>query len=146
MKIKHIDHIGINVDNLEAAKVFFTDLGFRVTGEMVMQGELVDRVTGLKNVKDDIVMLQAPDGKLNLELVKFHRPVDEASVQPAKSNTLGLRHLCFDVEDLDGIVATLQQKGYKLVGEIQTYKNIWKLCYVRGPEEIIIELAERLEK
>jgi catechol 2,3-dioxygenase-like lactoylglutathione lyase family enzyme len=146
MKIKHIDHIGINVDNLEAAKVFFTDLGFRVTGEMVMQGELVDRVTGLKDVKDDLIMLQAPDRQLNLELVKFHHPVDEAGVQPALSNTLGLRHLCFDVDDLDGIVATLQQKGHKLVGEIQTYKNTWKLCYVRGPEEIIIELAERLEK
>jgi catechol 2,3-dioxygenase-like lactoylglutathione lyase family enzyme len=116
-----------------------------VTGEMVMQGELVDRVTGLKDVKDDLVMLQAPDGKLNLELVKFHHPVDEAGVRPAMSNTLGLRHLCFEVEDLDGIVATLHAKGHELVGEIQTYKNSWKLCYVRGPEGIIIELAEKLK-
>jgi catechol 2,3-dioxygenase-like lactoylglutathione lyase family enzyme len=146
MKIRHVDHIGINVDNLEAAKKFFTDLGFTVVGETVMEGELVDRVTGLKDVKDDVVMLQAPDGKLNLELVKFHHPVDEAGVQPSAANTLGLRHLCFEVEDLDGIVKTLQQKGHELVGSVQNYKNIWELCYVRGPEGIIIELAERLEK
>jgi catechol 2,3-dioxygenase-like lactoylglutathione lyase family enzyme len=146
MKIRHVDHVGINVENLEAAKRFFTDLGFTVAGEAVMQGELVDRVTGLKGVKDDIVMLQAPDGQLNLELVKFHHPVDEAGVQPSAANTLGLRHLCFEVEDLNGIVKTLQQKGHELVGSIQNYKNIWELCYVRGPEGIIVELAERTDK
>jgi catechol 2,3-dioxygenase-like lactoylglutathione lyase family enzyme len=145
MKIRHVDHIGINVDNLEAAKMFFTDLGFTVTGEKTtMQGELVDRVTGLKGVKDELVMLQAPDGQLNLELVKFHHPVDEAGIQPSAANTLGLRHLCFQVEDLDGIVKTLQQKGHGLVGSVQNYKNIWQLCYVRGPEGIIVELAERI--
>ncbi len=144
MKIRHIDHVDINVENLEAAKIFFTDLGFTIVGEAVMQGELVERVTGLKDVKDDLVMLQAPDGQLNLELVKFHHPVDEAGVQPSMANTLGLRHLCFNVEDLDGIVKTLQQKGHDLVGSVQNYKNIYKLCYVRGPEGIIIELAEQL--
>jgi catechol 2,3-dioxygenase-like lactoylglutathione lyase family enzyme len=146
MKVRHVDHIGINVENLEAAKLFFTDLGFTVVGEAVMQGELVDRVTGLKNVKDDIIMLQAPDGQLSLELVKFHHPVDEAGVQPILANTLGLRHLCFEVEDLEGIVADLQAKGHELLGEIQTYENTWRLCYVHGPEGIIIELAEQLEK
>jgi len=146
MKIKHVDHIGVNVENLEAAKIFFTDLGFTVMGETTMQGELVERVTGLKEVKDDLVMLQAPDGQLNLELMKFHHPVDEAGIQPSSANTLGLRHLCFEVEDLDGIVATLKQKGHKLVGEIQTYENSWKLCYVRGPEGIILELAEQIDK
>jgi catechol 2,3-dioxygenase-like lactoylglutathione lyase family enzyme len=146
MKIHHIDHIGINVEDLDAAKIFFTDLGFTVEGEMVMQGELVDRVIGLKDVKDNIVMLQAPDGQLNLELVKFHHPVDEAGVQPAAANTLGLRHLCFEVEGLDDILASLQQKGHWLMGEVQTYENSWKLCYIHGPEGIIIELAERLKK
>jgi catechol 2,3-dioxygenase-like lactoylglutathione lyase family enzyme len=146
MKIRHVDHIGINVLDLEAAKIFFTDLGFTVVGEAMMEGELVDRVTGLKGVKDDIVMLQAPDGKLNLELVKFHHPIDGAGVQQSAANTLGLRHLCFEVEDLDGIVKTLQQKGRELVGSVQNYENIWKLCYVHGPEGIILELAEKLEK
>lgn len=144
MKVRHIDHIGINVEDLEAAKTFFTDLGFTVAGQMIMEGELLDRVIGLKNAKDDLVMLQAPDGQLNLELVKFHHPVDEAGVQPSVANTLGLRHLCFEVEGLDEILASLQQKGHKLVGEVQTYKDSWKLCYVHGPEGIIIELAEKL--
>jgi len=146
MKIRHVDHVGINVEDLDAAKIFFTDLGFTVMGQTVMQGELLDRVTGLKNAQDDLVMLQAPDGQLNLELVKFHHPVDQAGIQPAAANTLGLRHLCFEVEDLDGIVASMQQKGHKLVGEVQTYEDIWKLCYVHGPEGIIIELAEQLNK
>jgi catechol 2,3-dioxygenase-like lactoylglutathione lyase family enzyme len=146
MKVRHIDHIGINVIDLDAAKLFFTDLGFTVMGQSVMQGELVDRVTGLKDVKDDLIMLQAPDGQLNLELVKFHHPVDEAGVQLSAANTLGLRHLCFDVEGLDEILASMQQKGHKLMGEVQTYEELWKLCYVRGPEGIIIELAEQLQK
>lgn len=145
MKVLHIDHIGINVENLEAAESFFTDLGFTLVGKTVMEGELVERVTGLENVRDDLVMLQSPDGQLNIELVKFHRPIDTAGIQPSMANTLGLRHLCFQVEDFDNLVATLQQKGYKLVGDIQTYEDTWKLCYIYGPEGIIIELAEQLK-
>jgi catechol 2,3-dioxygenase-like lactoylglutathione lyase family enzyme len=144
MKIRHIDHIGINVEDLEKAKLFFTDLGFTVTGQAPMEGALLDRVTGLQNAKDDLVMLQAPDRQLNLELVKFHHPIDAAGVQLSKANTLGLRHLCFEVEDLDEILSMLKQKGYKLVGEVQQYEESWKLCYVYGPEGIIVEFAQRL--
>jgi catechol 2,3-dioxygenase-like lactoylglutathione lyase family enzyme len=146
MKIRHIDHIGINVEDLDSAKSFFTDLGFTVVGQMVMEGEPLDRVIGLKNAKDDLFMLKAPDGQLNIELVKFHHPKDANGIQQLAANTLGLRHLCFDVEGLDEILASLQQKGHKLVGEVQTYQDSWKLCYIRGPEGIIVELAERLEK
>jgi catechol 2,3-dioxygenase-like lactoylglutathione lyase family enzyme len=146
MRIRHIDHIGINVEDIDNAKEFFTDLGFKVIGQAVMEGELVDRVTGLTNVKDDLVMLQVPDSQLNIELVKFHRPLDENGIQPSAANTLGMRHLCFDVEGLDEILASLQQKGHKLVGEVQTYEDSYKLCYVFGPEGIIIELAEQLKK
>lgn len=142
MKIRHVDHIGINVEDLETVKLFFTELGFTVAGQAVMEGELLDRVTGLQNAKDDLVMLKAPDGQLNLELVKFHHPIDKAGVQPSSSNTLGLRHLCFEVEGLDQIVSRLAEKSYKLVGEVQVYEESWKLCYVHGPEGIIIELAE----
>jgi catechol 2,3-dioxygenase-like lactoylglutathione lyase family enzyme len=145
MKIKHVDHVGINVVDLEAAKAFFTDLGFTVVGQAAMEGELLDKVTGLTGAKDDLLMLQAPDGQLNLELVKYHHPVDEAGIQPSAANTLGLRHLCFEVEGFDDIVASLRQKGHDLVGEVQTYENTFKLCYVHGPEGIIIELAERIE-
>lgn len=144
MKVLHVDHVGINVENLEAAKTFFTDLGFTVLGQALMEGELLDRVTGLKNAKDDLVMLQAPDGQCNIELVQFHNPVDEAGVQPSAANTLGIRHLCLQVEGLDDILANLQQKGHKLVGEVQTYENSYKICYIRGPEGIIVELAEQL--
>jgi catechol 2,3-dioxygenase-like lactoylglutathione lyase family enzyme len=144
MKILHIDHIGINVEELATAKEFFVDLGFKVVGEMTMQGELVERVIGLKDVKDDIVMLTSPDGQINIELVKYWHPKDPKGIQMYDANTLGLRHLCFQVEDLDGILENLKQKGTKLVGEVQTYENSWKLCYIRGPEGIIIELAESL--
>ena len=144
MKIRHVDHIGINVTNLEAAKTFFTDLGFTVMGEAKMQGELLDEVTGLKDARTEFVMLQAPDGQLNLEVIKYHHPVDSENTRPSGPNALGLRHMAFEVEDLDDIVKALQQKGHDLVGSVQNYENIWKLCYVHGPEGIIVELAERL--
>lgn len=145
MKIRHVDHIGINVEDLDAAKAFFIDLGFRVLGEAAMQGELVERVIGLENVRDNLIMLQAPDGQVNIELIKFHHPIDPEGIKPAAPNILGLRHLAFEVEDLEGIIDTLKQKGTELVGDIQTYENSWKLCYIRGPEGIILELAERLQ-
>lgn len=146
MKVKHVDHIGINVDDLPSAKAFFVDLGFTVVGEMTLQGELVERVIGLTDVRDDLVMLRAPDGQLNLELVKFHHPVDPDGIRPAQANTLGLRHICFQVDDVEGILDTLKRKGNELIGEVQVYEDSYKLCYVRGPEGIIIELAEQLEK
>jgi catechol 2,3-dioxygenase-like lactoylglutathione lyase family enzyme len=144
MKIKHVDHVGMVVNDLAAAKDFFTGLGFTIAGETAVQGEWVGRVIGLTDVHSDIVMLQAPDGQVNLELSKFHHPKAVGGTQPAAANTLGLRHISFQVEDLEGIVNNLKQKGTELVGEVQTYENSWKLCYVRGPEEIIIELAEKL--
>jgi catechol 2,3-dioxygenase-like lactoylglutathione lyase family enzyme len=143
MKIRHLDHIGMVVNDLDAAEAFFVELGFTVMGKTTVEGELVDRVIGLKDVRSDIVMLQAPDGQVNIELSKFHQP--EAVGGPAPSNTLGLRHIAFQVEDLDGIVDTLKGKGTELVGEIQTYEKSWKLCYVHGPEGILIELAEQLQ-
>lgn len=145
MKVKHVDHIGINVEDLDAAKEFFVDLGFSVQGEMEMKGELVEKVIGLKNVRDNIVMLQSPDEKISIELVKFHTPVDPDGFRLRAANTLGISHICFQVENLDGIITKLNKKGHKLVGEVQTYENIWKLCYVRGPEGIILELAQQLK-
>jgi catechol 2,3-dioxygenase-like lactoylglutathione lyase family enzyme len=146
MRIRHVNHIGINVENLEAAKIFFTDLGFTVMGESTMQGELLDEVTGLKGARTELVMLKAPDSQLCIEVVKYHQPVDPEGIRPRGANALGMQHIAFEVDDLDGIVKTLQQKGHALVGSVQNYENVWKLCYVRGPEGIIIELAEQLEK
>jgi catechol 2,3-dioxygenase-like lactoylglutathione lyase family enzyme len=144
MKIRHVNHIGINVINLEAAKIFFTDLGFSVMGESTMEGELLDEVTGLKGARTELVMLEAPDGQLCIEVVKYHHPVDSEGIRPSSPNALGLSHITFEVDDLDGIVKTLLTKGYDLVGSVQNYENVWKLCYVRGPEGIIVELAEKL--
>jgi catechol 2,3-dioxygenase-like lactoylglutathione lyase family enzyme len=144
MKVRHVNHIGINVTDLAAAKAFFIDLGFTVAGETSMQSELLDRVTGLKDVRTEFAMLESPDGQLNLEVIKYHQPVNPEGSRVPAANALGLGHLAFEVDDVDGIVAALKQKGHELVGEVQTYENIWKLCYVRGPEGIIVELAERL--
>jgi catechol 2,3-dioxygenase-like lactoylglutathione lyase family enzyme len=146
MKIRHVDHVGINVENLETAKVFFTDLGFSVMGEQKMQGKLLDEVTGLKDAKTEFVMLQAPDGQICLEIIKYLQPVDPEGIRPASANKLGMQHIALQVDDLDSIVKTLQQKGHSLVGSVQNYENIWKLCYVHGPEGIILELAERIGK
>lgn len=146
MKIKHVDHIGIIVKDMAIVKEFFTNLGFELLGEAPVQGEWVERIIGLTNVKEDVAMLQAPDGQLNIELVKFHQPEDPAGIQPGAANTLGLRHIAFITEDVQEVVDHLQQKGYELVGEIQTFEDSWKLCYVRGPEGIIIELTQQLNR
>ena len=144
MKVRHVDHIGINVNDLAPAKAFFTDLGFTIAGEASMQGELLDKVIGLKNAKTEFVTLQAPDGQLSVEIIKYLEPVDPKGIQVSAANILGLRHLAFEVDDVEEIVAFLKQKGHELVGEMQTYEHMWKLCYIRGPEGIIVELAEHL--
>jgi catechol 2,3-dioxygenase-like lactoylglutathione lyase family enzyme len=146
MKIRHVDHIGINVEDLEAAKVFFVGLGFTVMGEAKMHGQLLDEVTGLKDARTELVMLQAPDSQFCIEVIKYHQPVAAEGIHPRESNALGMQHIAFQVDDLDGIVKSLRQKGHSLVGSVQNYEGVWKLCYIRGPEGIIIELAEQLEK
>ena len=145
MKIHRLDHVGINVEDLAAAKQFFLDLGLEVQGEMGLESELLDAVTGLKNAKTEMVMMQTPDGEATLELVTFVRSSDKKGVQPSSANTLGLRHICFAVEDIEAIVAKMKKKGVKAFSEIQNYENIYKLLYLHGPEGIIVELAEKLE-
>ena len=144
MKVKKIDHTGINVIDLDAAKDFFLEMGFEIMGEQSVEGEWVGRIIGLKDVKDDIVMMSTPDGEANIELVKFHNPVDEKGIQPTYSNTLGISHICFAVEDVEELVKKLEKKGGELMGEIFNYDDVYKLCYLRGPEGIILELAEKL--
>ncbi len=145
MKIHRIDHVGIVVNDLSAAKAFFLDLGLELQGEVPLEGKWLDRIVDLNNVKTEIVMLQTPDGQMNLELSKFHTPSDESGVQHPLANTLGIRHIAFAVEDIEAIVAKLKKKDVKFFSEIQNYKNIYKLCYLRGPEGIILELAEEIK-
>ena len=144
MAIRRMDHVGIVVDDLAAATRFFVELGLEVQGEGPVEGRWVDRVVGLDGVRADIAMLQTPDGHGRLELTKFHTPSSQGGGSHAHVNTPGLRHLAFAVEDIDGVVAGLRERGSELVGEVVRYRDIYKLCYVRGPEGIIVELAERI--
>jgi catechol 2,3-dioxygenase-like lactoylglutathione lyase family enzyme len=144
MKIHHVNHLGINVTDLAAATKFFTDLGFKVEGHATMQNELLDKVTGLTDAHTELVMLVAPDGEFNLEIVTYHQPTSPEESHAPAVNRLGLSHIAFEVDDLDGIVSAIEKKGYELVGEVQTFEKSWKLCYIRGPEGIIVELAERI--
>jgi catechol 2,3-dioxygenase-like lactoylglutathione lyase family enzyme len=145
MKIQRIDHVGIIVNDLPGAKAFFLDFGLEMLGEGEVEGEWVERIIGLQDVKEEVVMLRTPDGEATLELVKFHTPSDEKGIQQSFANTLGIRHIAFAVEDIEGVVAKLKNNGTELFGEIQNYENMYKLCYVRGPEGIILELAEKIK-
>ncbi len=145
MKIHKIDHVGIIIRDLSAAKAFFLDFGLEVQGEGELAGELLDQVTGLNNAKTAVVMLGTPDGQANIELIKFYTPSDEKEIQQSLANTLGIRHIAFAVEDIEALVAKLKKQGTAIFSEIQNYENEYKLCYVRGPEGIILELAEQIE-
>ncbi|MED2974572.1 VOC family protein [Fictibacillus sp. B-59209] len=144
MKIRRIDHVGIIVEDLAAAKAFFVELGLKVLGEAEVEGKWVEQIIGLTDVRETVAMLGTSDGEATLELVKFHTPIDEKGIQPSYANTLGIQHIAFAVEDIEAIVAKLKKKGGELFGEIQNYENTYKLCYIRGPEGIIIELAEKI--
>ena len=145
MKMPKINHVGIVVTDLSAAKAFFLDLGLEVLEDLEVKGEWVERIIGLNDVRETVVMLRTPDGEATLELVKFHTPSDEKGIQQSFANTLGIRHIAFVVEDIEAVVAKLKRKGAGLFGEIQKYENSWKLCYIRGPEGIILELAEQIK-
>lgn len=144
MKINRIDHVSINVNDLSEAKEFFLDLGLEVQAEWELDGEQLDRIVGLNDVKTACVGLGMPDDQAWIEIVKFYRPSDEKDIQQPFANTLGIRHICFAVEDIEAIVAKLKKKGTEIFSEIQQYEESYKLCYVRGPEGIILELAEKI--
>jgi len=144
MTIQRMDHVGIVVDDLEAAKAFFVELGLEMQGEGSVEDGWVDRVVGLEGVRAELAMMQTPDGHGRLELVKFHAPSGPDGDRHAPANTPGLRHITFAVDDIDAAVAGLQAHGAELVGEVERYEDIYRLCYIRGPEGIIVELAEQI--
>jgi catechol 2,3-dioxygenase-like lactoylglutathione lyase family enzyme len=145
MSLKRMDNVLIVVEDLEAAKAFFVELGMKLEGEMPLKGEFVDRVVGLENVDCEIAMLRTPDGHGGVELSKFHAPA-AVSVEPknAPANALGLRRIMFAVDDLDDVLARLRSHGAELVGEVAQYRDVYRLCFIRGPEGIIVGLAEEL--
>lgn len=146
MAIQRMDNVLIVVDDLEAAKAFFAELGMQLDGETTVEGRWVDRVIGLKDVRADIATMRTPDGHSRVELTKFHTPpAVRTEPENAPANTLGIRRIMFAVDDLDEVVARLRKHGAELVGEIAQYENAYRLCYLRGPEGIVIALAEKLD-
>jgi catechol 2,3-dioxygenase-like lactoylglutathione lyase family enzyme len=145
MTIQRMDNVLIVVEDLAAAQAFFAELGMELEGETQVEGRWVDRVVGLDDVRADIVMMRTPDGHGGVELTRFHTPpAVRAEPESAPTNALGIRRLMFTVDDLDDVVARLRSHGAELVGETAQYEDVYRLCFLRGPEGIIIGLAEQL--
>ena len=145
MTIQRMDNVLIVVEDLEGAKAFFVELGMELEGETQVEGPWVDSVVGLDGVRADIAMLRTPDGHGRVELTRFHTPpAVRAELENAPANALGLRRIMFAVDDLDDVVARLRTHGAELLREIAQYEDVYRLCFVRGPEGIIIGLAEQL--
>lgn len=141
-----MDNVAIIVEDLEAAIAFFTELGLELEGKTTVEGPWVDRIVGLDDVRSDIVMMRTPDGHSRLELTKFQKPKAIKTESNTPVNTLGIRRMMFAVTDIDDVVARLQQHGAELIGEVVQYEDMYRLCYLRGPEGIMVALAEQLGK
>jgi catechol 2,3-dioxygenase-like lactoylglutathione lyase family enzyme len=145
MTITRLDHVSVVVDDLGAARAFFSALGMTLEGEMTLAGPWVDRINALEGVQIEIAMMRTPDGHGRLELTKFHNP-GLVAVEPAvaPSNALGLRSIMFAVDSLDDAIDRLLAQGGELIGEVVQYEDVYRLCYMRGPAGIIVALAEEL--
>jgi len=143
--LKRMDHVGVVVDDLEAALAFFVELGMeRAGGTTPVEGRWVDQVVGLENVQVDIAFVRTPDGHSQLELTQFRHPLASSAEPNAPANRLGLRRLMFLVEDIEGTIARLRPHGAQLIGQVADYEDIYRLCYLRGPGDIIVALAEEI--
>ena len=145
MTILRMDNVLIVVDDLEAAKAFFAELGMELEGETQVEGPWAGQLVGLTDVRADIAMMRTPDGYGRVELTRFHTP-PAVRTEPANApaNALGIRRIMFTVDDIDDVVARLRGHGAELVGELAQYEDLYRLCFVRGPEGIIIGMAEQL--
>lgn len=142
--IQRMDNIAIVVDDLAAAKAFFTELGLELEGEATVEGSAVDRLVGLEGVRSDLAMMRTPDGHGRLELTKYHTPASRDGDPRTPPNTLGGHRIMFAVENLDDILDRLRPHGAELIGELVQYENSYRLCYLRGPAGIIVALAEQI--
>jgi catechol 2,3-dioxygenase-like lactoylglutathione lyase family enzyme len=140
-----MDNVLVVVEDIEAAKAFFAELGMELVGEAQLEGPWVDRTVGLEGVRADIATMQAPDGQGRIELSRFHTPpAVRAGAENAPANALGIRRIMFAVDDIDDVVARLRKHGAEVVDEIVRYEDIYRVCFLRGPEGIILGLAEEL--
>ena len=145
MTLERMDNVLIVVEDLEAAKAFFVELGMELEGEMPVEGRWVDLVVGLENVRCEIAMMRTPDGHSKLELTKYHTPAAiGARPHNPPPNTLGLHRVMFAVDDIDDTIARLRAHGAELLGEVAQYESSYLLCYLRGPAGIIVALAEQI--
>ncbi|HEX6086024.1 MAG TPA: VOC family protein [Thermoanaerobaculia bacterium] len=145
MTVTRMDNVGIVVDDLGAAVAFFKELGLELQGETQVEGPSVDRLVALEGVRCDIAMMRTPDGHGGVELMKFRSPAAER-VEPERApvNAPGMRRIMFAVEGIDDVIARLRARGAELLGELVQYENSFRLCYVRGPEGLLIALAEKI--
>jgi len=144
-RIRRFDHVGITVEDLDTVSAFFVELGFEIEGRTFLEGEFLDTVIGIPDSRTEMVMLRPPDGGPGVELASFSRPKHEPGSPAAMANELGLRSLAFVVDDVQATVERLAKDGYGLVGGIGEYEKVWRMASVRGPEGIIVSLAERID-
>src|SRR5512134_3805531 len=144
MTVMRMDNVGIVVADIDAAVELFTELGLDLEGRATVEGDWADRVTGLRNMRVEIAMMRTPDGHGRLELSRFLAPPVVADHRSAPVNALGYLRVMFAVDDIDDTVARLAKRGAKLVGEVVHYEDTYRLCYLRGPEGILIGLAQQL--
>ena len=142
--LQRLDNIAIVVDDLAAAKEFFTELDMELEGEATLEGSLVDRPIGLDGVRTDIAMMRAPNGPGRIELTKYHTPASPGGEQPASVNTLGMHRIMFAVHDIEDVIDRLKPHGAELLGELVQYEYSHRLAYLRGPAGIFVALAEEI--
>lgn len=142
--VKSFDHVGITVADLDLVTAFFVGLGLEQEGRMFVEGDFLDTVCGIPDSRTEIVMLRPPGGGTGIELARFVRPDHEAGSPTAMATELGMRNVCFEIDDLRAKVDALATEGYALVGGIGQHENTWLMAYVRGPEGIVVSLAERI--
>ncbi|MFC5754357.1 VOC family protein [Actinomadura rugatobispora] len=142
--LQRMDNIAIVVDDLAAAKAFFTELGMELEGEATLEGGLVDRLIGLDGVRTDIATMLAPNGTGRIELTMYHSPASPGGDQPVPVNALGMHRIMFAVQDIEDVIDRLRPHGAELVGEVVRYEDSYRLAYLRGPAGIFVALAEQI--
>ncbi|EGD44490.1 putative lactoylglutathione lyase [Nocardioidaceae bacterium Broad-1] len=138
------DHIGVTVADIERATDFFVTLGLEIEGRTFVEGEFIDTVCGIPGARCEVVMLRPPGGGTALELARFVRPDHVPGSPEAMANELGLRNVCFEVDDLDAVLERVAADGYGLVGGVGVYEDVVRMAYVRGPEGIVVSLSDRI--
>jgi catechol 2,3-dioxygenase-like lactoylglutathione lyase family enzyme len=144
MTVQRMDNVGIVVESLDAAISFFAELGLELEGRSTVEGDWAERVTGLRPMRVEIAMMRTPDGHSRLEISRFLTPAPVADHRNAPVNALGYLRVMFAVDDIDETLARLRQRGAQLVGEVAQYEDVYRLCYIRGPEGLLIGLAQKL--